>query len=94
LSIKEAVALKRAEARKAISTSASRVGLGNSTGFGDFENLEDADPVAVKKNEEEAPELGRWSVKETIERARSTGHYCRCHQFVLSLSTMHSFCLV
>ncbi|KAG2118497.1 hypothetical protein BD769DRAFT_1482081 [Suillus cothurnatus] len=73
LSIKEAVALKRAEARKAISTSSSRVGLGNSTGFGDFENLEDADPVAVKKNDEEAPELGRWSVKETIERARSTG---------------------
>lgn len=73
LSIKEAVALKRAEAKKAISTSSSRVGLGNSAGFGEFENLEDADPVAAKKNEEEAPELGRWSVKETIERARSTG---------------------
>ncbi|KAG1883436.1 hypothetical protein F4604DRAFT_1738394 [Suillus subluteus] len=73
LSIKEAVALKRAEARKAVSTSSSRVGLGNSAGFGDFENLEDADPVVAKKNEEETPELGRWSVKETIERARSTG---------------------
>lgn len=70
LSIKEAVALKRAEARKAVST---RVGLGNSAGFGNFETLEDADPVAAKKDEEETPELGRWSVKETIERARSTG---------------------
>ncbi|KAG1848340.1 hypothetical protein DFJ58DRAFT_796612 [Suillus subalutaceus] len=67
------VALKRAEARKAVSTSSSRVGLGHSAGFGDFENLEDADPVVAKKNEEETPELGRWSVKETIERARSTG---------------------
>ncbi|KAG1743461.1 hypothetical protein EDB19DRAFT_1698660 [Suillus lakei] len=73
LSIKEAVALKRAEVKKAVSTSSSRVGLGDSTSFGDFENLEDADPVAAKKSEEETPELGRWSVKETIERARSTG---------------------
>ncbi|KAG1814486.1 hypothetical protein EV424DRAFT_1630380 [Suillus variegatus] len=67
LSIKEAVALRRAEAKKAISTS---LGLGNSAGFGEFENLEDVNP---KKNEEETLDLGRWSVKETIERARSTG---------------------
>ncbi|KAG1722218.1 uncharacterized protein EDB91DRAFT_1175022 [Suillus paluster] len=71
LSIKEVIALKRAEARKAVSTSSA--GLGTSASFGDFENLEDADPIAAKKKEEEAPELGRWSVKETIERARSTG---------------------
>ncbi|KAG1840997.1 hypothetical protein DFJ58DRAFT_718238 [Suillus subalutaceus] len=58
LSIKEAVALKRAEARKAVSTSSSRVGLGNSAGF---------------ERRRNTPELGRWSVKETIERARSTG---------------------
>ncbi|KAG2149050.1 uncharacterized protein EDB93DRAFT_1143334 [Suillus bovinus] len=70
LSIKEAVALKRAEARKAMSASS---GLGNSAGFDDFENIEDANPMVGKKNEEETLELGRWSVKETIERARSTG---------------------
>ncbi|KAG2131383.1 hypothetical protein DEU56DRAFT_814250 [Suillus clintonianus] len=73
LSVKEAVALKRAEARKAASTSSSRAGFGNSASFGDFENLEGADPIISKKNEDETPELGRWSVKETIERARSTG---------------------
>jgi len=76
LSIKEAIALKRAEAKKTISASSSGVNIGpNVTGFSGFENLEDADPAAVKRNEEEALELGRWSVKETIERARSIGEW-------------------
>jgi len=76
LNIKEAIALKRVEAKKTASASSSRAPLGSSTGFDDFENLEDADPMAAKMNEkEETPELGRWSVKETIERARSTGEW-------------------
>ncbi|OJA08474.1 hypothetical protein AZE42_02852, partial [Rhizopogon vesiculosus] len=73
LSIKEVIALKRAEVRKAVSASSSGASFGNPAGFGDFENLKDADPIAAKRNDEETPELGRWSVKETIERARSIG---------------------
>lgn len=44
-----------------------------STGLDNFEGLEDALPDV--KQEEENVDLGRWSVKETIERARSTGEY-------------------
>lgn len=69
LSIKEAIALKRAEAKKAT--------VKNSSGgsFDSFEGLEDAIPgsFSAKKEEDDTLELGRWSVKETIERARSTG---------------------
>ncbi|KIJ66849.1 hypothetical protein HYDPIDRAFT_174179 [Hydnomerulius pinastri MD-312] len=72
LSIKEAIALKRAEAKKtATKTSFSGGGLG----FDPFDNLEDATPgiSPTKKEDDENLDLGRWSVKETIERARSTG---------------------
>jgi len=31
------------------------------------------DTLPTKKEEEHVDELGRWSVKETIERARNTG---------------------
>ncbi|KAG6917509.1 hypothetical protein DXG01_002256 [Tephrocybe rancida] len=62
LSIKEAIALRRAEAKKAQSK----------VNTNDFISLEDASPVPVPKKEEEDI-LGRWPVRETIERARSTG---------------------
>ncbi|KAF5382229.1 hypothetical protein D9615_004263 [Tricholomella constricta] len=65
LSIKEAIALRRAEAKKAQTKLASG-------GPNDFISLENASPVPVDKQEEEDI-LGRWSVRETIERARSTG---------------------
>ncbi|KAG6332765.1 hypothetical protein ID866_6321 [Astraeus odoratus] len=70
LSIKEAIALKRAEAKKTIVKNSSSGGS-----FDTFEGLEDAIPGrhVAKKEEDDTLELGRWSVKETIERARSTG---------------------
>ncbi|KAF9046845.1 L domain-like protein [Hymenopellis radicata] len=64
LSIKEAIALKRAEAKKAQAPGSSGLAV---------ESLEDA----VPSTNEPAPDedvYGRQSVKETIERARSTGH--------------------
>ncbi|KAI5998858.1 hypothetical protein EDD15DRAFT_2242286 [Pisolithus albus] len=68
LSIKEAIALRRAEAKKAAAKSITA-----GTNLDSFD--EDAIPgsPATKKHEDDALELGRWSVKETIERARSTG---------------------
>jgi hypothetical protein len=75
LSIKEVIALKRAEAKKAASASSSGTSFGKSAGFGDFEDLKDGDPIEAKRNDEETLELGRWSVKETIERARSIGEW-------------------
>jgi hypothetical protein len=75
LSIKEVIALKRAEAKKAASASSSGTSFGKSAGFGDFEDLKDEDPMAARRNDEETLELGRWSVKETIERARSIGEW-------------------
>ncbi|CAL1717370.1 unnamed protein product [Somion occarium] len=62
LSIKEQIALKRAEAQKAKASPAKTSGL-------DLEGLEDALPVSPQ---EDMFDLGRWSVKETIERARSS----------------------
>ena len=67
LSIKEAIALRRAEAKKAQDK-------GNSSGPHDFISLDDPSPsVAIKLEDEDI--LGRWPVRETIERARSTGDY-------------------
>jgi len=68
INIREAIALKRAEVKKAERTSSSSR---NGGAFDDFAGLEDALPV--KAEEEHVDELGRWSVRETIERARSTG---------------------
>ena len=67
LSIREEIALMRA--KKAAASKAAP----KSTGLDTFEGLEDALPDV--KQEEENVDLGRWSVKETIERARSTGEY-------------------
>jgi len=65
LSIKEVIALKRAEAKKAKS------GAGNGS-LDSFASLEDALPDAPSKQEEDDI-LGRLPVRETIERARNTG---------------------
>ncbi|KAG5340891.1 hypothetical protein C0989_012643 [Termitomyces sp. Mn162] len=68
LSIKEAIALRRAEAKKAQSKVSSN----------DFVSSEDASPLPVPKKDEEDI-LGRWPIRETIERARSTGHDDKIH---------------
>jgi hypothetical protein len=68
VNIREAIALKRAEAKKAERASSSSR---NGQPFDDLAGLEDALPT--KTEEEHVDELGRWSVRETIERARSTG---------------------
>ena len=68
LSIREQIALKRAQAKDAAGRS------GSPASGSDFGSLEDADPTTLKKRPEDAMiDLGRWSVKETIERARSSG---------------------
>lgn len=66
LSIKEAIALKRAEAKKA-------QGAAGGSALDSFATLEDSLPTATKSAPVEEDILGRWSVKETIERGRSTG---------------------
>src|ERR1700722_3149192 len=69
LSIREAIALKRAEAKKSLPKAAPG-------GLDGFENLEDASPVSVNtKADDDVIDLGRWSVRETIERARNTGDW-------------------
>ena len=45
---------------------------GNGSGLDDFATLEDALPTTAKQEEEEDL-LGRLSVRDTIEQARSTG---------------------
>ncbi|KAI9000483.1 hypothetical protein BD414DRAFT_406542 [Trametes punicea] len=67
LSIREQIALKRAEAKKAVAKTSS---LGAS---GDFAGLENASPDTYSQQPPIAIDLGRWSIKETIERARSSG---------------------
>ncbi|TCD62485.1 hypothetical protein EIP91_006806 [Steccherinum ochraceum] len=65
LSVREQIALKRAEVQKAMKEKVQ-----NGTDAEEFQGLEDASPL---KEKEDILDLGRWSVKETIERARSTG---------------------
>ena len=67
LSIREQIALKRAEAKK--------ITPGSSPVKSDFSGLEDASPHTFNQPPEQDVDLGRWSVKETIERARSSGMY-------------------
>lgn len=56
--------MKRAEAKKALSKSSSGSGLGA---------LEESLPDVASKQQEDEDLLGRLSVRETIEQARSTG---------------------
>lgn len=71
LSVKEAIALKRAEAKKA----AARPAVSAGAGLDSLDTLDYAGPGSspTKKEVDENADLGRWSVKEAIERARSTG---------------------
>lgn len=67
LSVREAIALKRAEAKKAQS-SASK-GLDRQKSFDSFTNIDEIrSPVVVDE-----VELSRWSIRESIERAKSSG---------------------
>ena len=66
LSLKEVIAQKRAEARKLKPTSPS---LGASPVIVDDATL----VVPNKSREEDVDDLGRWSLRETVERARGTG---------------------
>ncbi|KAI9439545.1 hypothetical protein H4582DRAFT_1535534 [Lactarius indigo] len=67
LSLKEAIALKRAEAKKALAAQKTSVVHVSSAG------IEDASPSTWGGAAAEDDDLGRLSVRETIERARSSG---------------------
>ena len=69
LSLKEQIALRRAEAKKAGQNTESAP-PGEPAGFGI-----DDDPLALnsKNVEDDTDSMGRWSIRETIERARSSG---------------------
>jgi hypothetical protein len=62
MSMKEAIALKRADAKKAMSAQKEH---GQSSGFNDML------PTSAHAADED--DLGRLSIRETIERARSSG---------------------
>ena len=66
LSLKEQIALKRAEAKKAQSTQGK-------SADDTLVDGPDAIPIKVQNADENLVELGRWSIRETIERARNTG---------------------
>ena len=69
VNIREAIALKRAEAKRSALKGAEG-------GLESLEDLRDVSPIAYKQNkDDDAVDLGRWSVRQTIERARSTGKY-------------------
>ena len=65
-SLKEVIAQKRAEARKLKSTSPA---LGESPVLADDAGL----ATPNKPQEEDIDDLGRWSLRETVERGRGTG---------------------
>lgn len=75
LSIKERIALKRADLKKT-SLSSKTPEFDSS-----FQGLEDVNPLIVGNKHEQAhlDDFGRWSIRETIERARSTGESCLEH---------------
>ncbi|KAI0245986.1 hypothetical protein BJV78DRAFT_1258799 [Lactifluus subvellereus] len=70
MSMKEAIALKRAEAKKAMAAQKALAARGVSSGWG---GMEDASPTALGTSTTEGDDLGRLSIRETIERARSSG---------------------
>ncbi|KAI0043998.1 RNI-like protein [Auriscalpium vulgare] len=67
LSVKEAIALKRAEAKKAMAAAGASRGAAHP-----LDGLQDSSPDTWGAPEPEV-EIGRWSVRETIERAQNTG---------------------
>lgn len=72
LSVKAQIALKREEAKKAAAAEQKRAAAGFANTFDD---AIDAIPDKGKKTADEADSLGRWSVRETIERARNSGEH-------------------
>ena len=71
ISIRERIALKRAEVKNVAAPQ-----IVSSVFDGPGASLEDAVPASPNKGvEDDVLELGRWSVKETIERGRSTGDF-------------------
>jgi len=73
MSMKEAIALKRTEAKKA--TAAQRALSEQDGSSGD---IGDASPNTWRVDTVDGDDLGRLSVRETIERARSSG----VHQWI------------
>jgi hypothetical protein len=69
LSLREAIAQKRAEARKQRRTIAAQEAQ---LGLDDMSNLQDAVP-SFEKSTDEPVEVGRWPLKEAIDRARRSG---------------------
>ncbi|KAJ3004909.1 hypothetical protein NUW54_g4583 [Trametes sanguinea] len=67
LSIREQIALRRAEAKKLAEKSSTPAASG------EFVGLEDASPETFNQPPAVDVDLGRWSIKETIERARNSG---------------------
>lgn len=67
MSVREAIARKRAEVKKAQARS------GESDGFDTMSSLQDALPPHVNPAQQEEDVLGRATLKETIDKARSTG---------------------
>ena len=67
MSVREAIARKRAEAKKAQARS------GESDGFDTVSSLQDALPPHVNPAQQEEDVLGRATLRETIDKARSTG---------------------
>jgi len=69
LSIKEQIALKRAEAQKAALKNKKPSTSAQDGNVGEAEELDEGGGGKGAETED----LGRWTVKESIERARTTG---------------------
>lgn len=69
MSVREAIALKRAEVKKAQAKSSGR------GGFDAMSSLQDALPPHANPAQQEEDLLGRATLRETIDKARSTGEY-------------------
>jgi hypothetical protein len=82
MNMKEAIALKRAEAKKAIAVQKNFATRGDSSASGGIENTSQTISETFTA---EGDDLGRPSIRQTIERARSSGVY----QYA-SLPTYHS----
>lgn len=61
MSIKEQIALRRAEALKKAKSGKSSIAL------------EDQSPIDIAVTAAEEDILGRWSIRDTIDRAKSSG---------------------
>ncbi|KAL5486204.1 hypothetical protein ACEPAI_7249 [Sanghuangporus weigelae] len=66
-SLKEQIALKRAEAKKAQSVQGKNIAPTLNDGL-------DMIPIKVQNADGNLIEMGRWGVRETVERARNTGN--------------------